>query len=131
VDLHIDDFSFRNTDAKFHPVDRKAIRIVASQPKVKTLGAFGQNICKSFASRPAAASEEWRAQRIAFWAHFCFHSGERHFDLVENEFNIRSIQPRVKSFARNSVRPNHLSLRLRRFDLWTAATAIFTEAGGT
>src|SRR6202521_2401949 len=90
VDLHIDDFSFCNTDAKFHLIDRKAIRAVASQPKVKTLSAFGQNICKSFASRPAAASEEWRALRIAFWAHFCFHSDERHFDLVENEFNIRS-----------------------------------------
>jgi len=131
VDLHIDDFSFRNTDAQFHPIDRKAIRAVASQPNVKTLAAFSQNICKSFASRPAAASREWRALRIAFWAHFCFHSDERHFDLVENEFNIRSIQPRVKSFARNSARPNLLSLRLRLFDRWTAAATIFTEAGGT
>jgi len=131
MDLHIDDFSFRNTDAKFHPIDRKAIRVVASQANVKTLADFGQNLCKSFASRPAAASKEWRALRIAFWAHFCFHSDERHFALVENEFNIRSVQPRVKSSARNSVWPNHLSLRLRRLDLWTVATTIFTEVGGT
>lgn len=48
VDLHIDDFSFRNTDAQFHPIDRKAIRAVASQPNVKTIAAFSQNICKSF-----------------------------------------------------------------------------------
>jgi hypothetical protein len=84
VDIHSDDYSIGNTDAKYHLIDRKAIRVAVSQVNVKSLAAFGQNICKSFASPPAAVSDEWRDPREGEWAHFWFHSGERLFALVEN-----------------------------------------------
>jgi hypothetical protein len=47
----VNHFSFGNTDAKFDPVDRKAICTAACETNEKTLSVFGQNFFDSAASR--------------------------------------------------------------------------------